>query len=376
MPFELQATDGRARAGRLSSDHGEILTPVFMPVGTQATVKAVQQRELLEMDVRIILANAYHMYLRPGTAQLQESGGLHRFMSWDRSILTDSGGYQIFSLEGLRTVREEGVDFRSHIDGSSHALTPEHVVNIQRAIGSDIMMVLDECVSHPSGADVLREAVDRTTRWAERSRNEFERSQPLYGHGQIQFGIVQGGTDDSLRIRSTEALLQIGFEGYAIGGLAVGEPQKEMLRTIDIVEPLLPSDKPRYLMGVGLPGDLIEAVSRGMDMFDCVVPTRNARNGQIFTAAGPLNLRNAAYRNDSSPLDPACGCYACTTFTRAYIRHLLMAREILALQLASLHNVSYFHTLVQHMRSAIQEGRFGDWKRKTMAMFAHGTQHS
>ncbi len=370
MGFELLATDERARAGILRTDHGEILTPVFMPVGTQATVKAVEQRELIELDVRVILANAYHLYLRPGPVSLEQYGGLHRFMSWDRAILTDSGGYQVFSLADLRRVEEDGVHFKSHIDGSAHFLTPEDVVSIQRAIGSDIMMVLDECVSSPSEDAIVRTAVDRTTRWAERSRTAFLRSQPMYGHRQVQFGIVQGGTSASLRERSARDLLDIGFDGYAIGGLAVGEPQEEMLRTIDVVEPLLPPGRPRYLMGVGLPGDLIEAVSRGIDMFDCVVPTRNARNGQIFTSAGTLNLRNAAYRDDLSPLDEACECYVCRTFSRAYIRHLLMAREILALQLASLHNVSYFYRLVQSMRAAILEKRFGIWKRQTLARLA------
>ena len=364
--YDLQAKDGRARAGILKTDHGEVLTPVFMPVGTQGSVKAVEQRELTEMDVRIILGNAYHLYLRPGTSRLEEFGGLHRFMSWERAILTDSGGYQVFSLSNLRQVGEDGVQFKSHLDGSPHFLSPELVVSIQRSIGSDIMMVLDECVASPSERSIVAAAAERTTRWAARSREAFVRSGPLYGFSQAQFGIVQGGVDEFLRTRSVSELVSIGFDGYAIGGLAVGEPQSEMLRMIDVVEPILPEHSPRYLMGVGLPADLIEAVSRGIDMFDCVVPTRNARNGQLFTSRGTLNLRNAAHRDDAAPVDENCSCYTCRTFSRAYLRHLLAAKEILALQLASLHNVSYFHTLVRDMRSAILEARFESWKRETL----------
>lgn len=366
MSFELTATSGASRAGILHTDHGDILTPVFMPVGTQGSVKAVEQRALVGMDVRIILGNAYHLYLRPGTTTLEALGGLHRFMSWNRAILTDSGGYQVFSLSDLRDVEEDGVHFRSHLDGSSHFLAPEDVVRIQRSIGSDIMMVLDECVPNPSEPSVVREALERTSRWAERSRVEFRRTQPLYGHRQKQFGIVQGGIDPAMRTTSARQLTDIGFDGYAIGGLAVGESQAEMLQTVDVVTPLLPVDQPRYLMGVGLPSDLIEAVDRGIDMFDCVVPTRNARNGQLFTSTGTINLRNAVHKADGRPVDDACSCYTCKTFSRAYLRHLFMSREILALQLASLHNVSYFIDLMSDMRTAILASTFDTWRRSTL----------
>ncbi len=365
--YSVVAQDGPARAGSLRTDHGEVLTPVFMPVGTQGTVKAVSQRDLTELAAGIILANTYHLYLRPGTGILEKLGGLHRFMSWDRAILTDSGGYQVFSLSELRTIREEGVTFRSHLDGSSHVFTPEQVVDVQRSIGSDVMMVLDECAPFPSDREYAERSVDLTSRWAERSREAFVRTQPKYGHRQIQFGIVQGSTYDDLRVRSATALVPMGFEGYAIGGLAVGESADVMYRMAETVIPHLPVDKPRYLMGVGTPQNLIEAVSRGVDMFDCVLPTRNGRNGQVFTTSGTMNLRNAVHRDDPRPLDERCPCPTCRTYSRAYLRHLFIAKEVLALQLATVHNLSFYLQLMRDMRSAIMDRRFVSWKTTMLA---------
>lgn len=365
--FTLQGQDGAARAGMLQTGHGEVLTPVFMPVGTQGSVKAVDQRDLLELDARIILGNTYHLYLRPGTDLLERFGGLHGFMKWDRAILTDSGGYQVFSLSELRTIQEEGVTFKSHLDGSSHLFTPEQVVNIQRSIGSDVLMVLDECAPYPCEREYAERSVDLTTRWADRSRKAFESTTARYGRAQMQFGIVQGGIYPDLRARSATAIASMGFEGHAIGGLAVGEAAEEMYRTVEEVTPLLPPDRPRYLMGVGTPENLIEAVARGVDMFDCVLPTRNGRNGQVFTSAGTLNLRNAVHRDDPRPLDERCDCRTCQTYSRAYLRHLFMAREVLALHLATLHNLTFYLELMRAMRAAILEGRFLAWRVSTLA---------
>ncbi len=365
--FTLQGQDGAARAGRLATAHGEVLTPVFMPVGTQGTVKAVDQRDLRELEARIILGNTYHLYLRPGDRILEKFGGLHGFMQWDRAILTDSGGYQVFSLSDLRKINEEGVTFKSHLDGSSHLFTAEQVVAMQRSIGSDVMMVLDECAPFPCEREYAARSVDLTTRWAERSRSAFDSTSPLYGHQQMQFGIVQGSTYDDLRARSAEAIASMGFEGHAIGGLAVGESAEEMYRIVEAVTPLLPADRPRYLMGVGTPENLIEAVARGVDMFDCVLPTRNGRNGQVFTAAGTLNLRNAVYRDDQRPLDEHCSCPTCRTYSRAYLRHLFIAKEVLGLHLATLHNLSFYLNLMRAMRAAILEGRFAAWRTTTLA---------
>lgn len=366
--FEHKDTRTSARAGVLHTSHGDIPTPVFMPVGTQGTVKALEQRELQDMDARIILANAYHIYLRPGTDILKEMGGLHKFMQWDRAMLTDSGGYQIFSLKELRKLKEDGVEIRSHIDGSKHFFTPEKVVDIQRAIGSDIMMVLDECPPNPCKEKDAKKAVDRTLSWAERSRAHFKAMGPYYGHEQFQFGIVQGSTYKKLRLECANRLIDMDFDGYAIGGLAVGEPAEVMYGIVEYTVPVLPEEKPHYLMGVGTPENLLECIERGIDMFDCVMPTRNARNGQLFTSKGVLNIRNAKYMADAAPVDEDCGCYTCRTFSRAYLRHLVIAKEILALQLATIHNISFYLNLMKAAREHILAGTFQDWKRVTLEM--------
>lgn len=365
--FTLEGQDGSARAGRLQTGHGEVLTPVFMPVGTQGTVKAIDQRDLVDLDARIILGNTYHLYLRPGAEILEKFGGLHGFMKWDRAILTDSGGYQVFSLSELRTIKEEGVTFKSHLDGSKHLFTPEQVVHVQRSIGSDVMMVLDECAPFPCDREYAERSVDLTTRWAERSRQAFESSSPRYGRAQMQFGIVQGSVYEDLRARSAHAIASMGFEGHAIGGLAVGEEATEMYRVVEAVTPQLPADRPRYLMGVGTPENLIEAVARGVDMFDCVLPTRNGRNGQVFTSSGTLNLRNAVHRDDDRPLDGSCSCSTCRRYPRAYLRHLFMAKEVLGLHLATIHNLTFYLNLMRDMRSAILEGRFTGWKSSMLS---------
>ena len=370
--FEVIARNGAARAGILHTDHGDVPTPVFMPVGTQGSVKALAQRDLREADAHIILGNTYHLYLRPGADVLERFGGLHAFMSWDRAILTDSGGDQVFSLSELRRIEDKGVTFKSHLDGSTHEFTPEQVVAIQRSIGSDIIMVLDECTPYPCDREYAGTSLELTTRWAERSREELLRTKPLYGHRQLQFGIVQGSVFEDLRQKSARALRSIGFDGYAIGGLAVGEPLEEMYRIVSSVEPALPADKPRYLMGVGTPENLVEAVARGIDMFDCVLPTRNGRNGQVFTSMGTLNLRNASYKEDKRPIDERCLCHVCTTYTRAYLRHLFTSKEVLALNLASLHNVTFYLTLMREMRASILESRFPAWKEETLGRLATG----
>jgi len=337
-----------------------------MPVGTQAAVKAIAPRELVEIGARLILANAYHLYLRPGTDVIRDAGGLHPFIGWEGPILTDSGGYQVFSLSDLRAIREDGVEFRSHIDGSSHLFTPERVIEIQRSLGSDIMMVLDECPPYPCEADYAAEANRRTLRWAEICRDAQDRSVPLHGIDQTLFAIVQGSVFESLRRESAEALVRIGFDGYAIGGLSVGEPAADMYRMTEAVTALLPRAKPRYLMGVGTPENILESIERGIDMFDCVMPTRNGRNGHFFTRKGRVNIRNAEFATDFSPVDSGCSCYTCRSFSRAYIRHLFKAREILALQLATIHNLSFYLWLCEEARTAIREKRFSAWKRKLL----------
>lgn len=367
------ASDGRARAGSLETDHGVVETPAFIPVGTQGSVKAIEHRELIELGYRLILGNTYHLYLRPGTEVLKAAGGLHRFIHWDRPILTDSGGYQIFSLNDLRKIEEEGVTFRSHLDGSSHRFTPEFVVEIQRYLGSDIMMALDECTPYPCSFEYAKTSAEMTSRWGERCRRHSARQGSLYGHDQALFGIVQGSVYSELREKSARELVSLGFDGYAIGGLAVGEPVDQMYAMVDVCEPLLPREKPRYLMGVGTPENLLEAVERGVDMFDCVLPTRNGRNGMVFTKNGTMNLRNSAFRTDFSPLDAECSCYTCSTFTRAYLRHLFLSKEVLALQLATLHNLSFYGRLMADARKAIVEQRFDTWKHDVLI---HMQQHS
>ncbi len=369
LDFKLQKTDGRtkARAGLIHTDHGTVRTPVFMPVGTRGSVKAVEQRELLEINAGIILGNTYHLYQRPGVDILRKFGGLHSFMSWPRPILTDSGGFQILSLSDLRKLSDEGVEFRSHIDGSYHFFTPEKIIEVERAIGSDIMMVLDECPPYPSEKEYVSKSIELTRKWAMRCSDTFHGTSPLYGFNQYLFAIVQGGTYLDLREKSAKDLVAADFDGYAVGGLAVGEPAEEMYGVADFVTEILPENKPRYLMGVGTPANLLEAVERGIDMFDCVLPTRNGRNSQVFTSAGKLNLRNAAYAEDELPIDKDCDCYACKNFTRGYIRHLFSVDEIFGLQLTSLHNLRFFISLMEQARIAILNDRFAEFKAGTLS---------
>lgn len=332
-----------------------------MPVGTQGTVKALEQRELIQMGARIILSNTYHLYLRPGDEVLYSAGGLHAFIAWDRAILTDSGGFQVFSLSDLREIDNHGVTFRSHIDGSSHTFTPESVVRMQRVIGSDIMMVLDECITSNAEFAAVASAMQRTLTWARRSIHALEETEPLYGFNQMLFGIVQGGIYEELRQECIEKLTAMPFHGYAIGGLAVGEPIHDMYRITHYTADKLPFQKPRYLMGVGTPENILRAVASGVDMFDCVMPTRNARNGMLFTSTGTLNIRNAKHKTDGGPVDRSCDCYTCVKFSRSYLRHLFIAKEILGLQLATLHNISYYLRLMSEARKAILNNTYHRW---------------
>ena len=363
--FTLTATAGRARAGVLHTPHGESLTPVFMPVGTQATVKAVSPRDLRDLGATVVLANTYHLYLRPGDERIARLGGLHKFMGWDSPILTDSGGYQVFSLAKRRTLDADGVTFRSHLDGSEHRFTPEKAIAIQENLGADIIVCFDEC-AEPYDYEYNVQALARTHVWAERCKAAQTRSD------QALFGIVQGGIFPDLREQSARFLAQVGFDGYAIGGLSVGETKEEMHAALNAVDPLLPDDQPRYLMGVGAPEDLIECVARGVDMFDCVLPTRMARNGAALTRTGRLNLRNARFADDSSALEPGCTCYTCSHFSRAYVRHLTRANEILGHQLLSLHNLHLMLTIAREIREAILAQKFQAyrqefWQRKSTA---------
>ncbi len=365
MQFTLEHTDTatNARTARLTTDHGTIETPMFMPVGTVGTVKAVEPRELAaDIRAQIILGNTYHLYLRPGTDVLETTGGLHRFMQWDGPILTDSGGYQVFSLSNRRTIDEEGVTFRSHIDGSKHLFTPESVVDIQRAIGSDIMMVLDECPAGDVSEEYAHTSNERTMRWAQRALDHWQATEPQYGHAQALFAIVQGVVYPAIRRESAERLVAMDFPGYAIGGLSVGEPAKQMYAMTEIVTEILPADKPRYLMGVGKPANLLESIARGVDLFDCVIPTRNGRNGTIYTTAGRINIKNAQWTHDTSPLDPGLETYVSQTFSKAYVRHLHKASEILGLQIASQQNLAFYIWLMRAARHAITDGRFASWK--------------
>ena len=370
MKFTLVHTDGRARAGILATDHGEIPTPIFMPVGTQGSVKAIEPRELEEIQARIILGNTYHLYLRPGMQVIEQAGGLHRFIRWDRPILTDSGGYQVFSLSDLRGIDPEGVTFTSHHDGSHHRFTPESVIDIQRSLGSDIMMVLDECAPFPCTEEYSSRSTALTLRWAARCRERCVQTAPLYGASQTLFAIVQGSIYPALRESCARELAGMEFEGYAIGGLSVGEPAATMYAMTEICTGILPAEKPRYLMGVGTPENLLESIERGVDMFDCVMPTRNGRNALLFTRNGRLNLKNAAHLADLRPPDEECGCYTCRTFSRAYLRHLFKAGEILGLQLATIHNLSFYLWLLREAREAILRGEFAEWKEKTLRRLA------
>ncbi len=375
VTFHVIAEDKRtrARAGILRTAHGVVETPVFMPVGTQATVKALTQEMLEEMGAQILLANTYHLFLRPGEQVIRELGGLHRFMAWERAILTDSGGYQIMSLAPLRTVREEGVYFRSHLDGSEHLLTPERAIEIQMALGSDILMVLDECLPHPAERAEVERAVRLTTAWARRSKTRFEQMREQGpGMPAALFGIVQGGLYADLRRRSLQELLEIGFDGYALGGLSVGEEKSATFEMVAYLAELLPRERPRYLMGMGTPADLIQSVRQGVDMFDCVLPTRNARNGQVFTSRGPLNIKNAAYARDPRPLDEDCRCRVCRRYARAYIRHLYGSGEILAAILCTYHNVHFYLDTMRKIRQAIALGNFAEFAQDFLRRYDEG----
>lgn len=364
--FSLIANDGNSRAGELRTGHGIIQTPIFMPVGTQGAVKAIEHRELYDIGAQIILGNTYHLYLRPGTELIERAGGLHKFINWQKPILTDSGGYQVFSLKDLRSIEEKGVTFKSHLDGSEHVFTPESVVQIQRSFGSDIVMVLDECTPYPCVHKEAELSNDLTIRWARRCKEKFIRSKHLYGNEQLLFGIVQGSIFEDIRVQSARSLIDIDFNGYAIGGLAVGEDCSDMYKMIEVCNSILPKEKPRYLMGVGTPQNILEAIERGIDMFDCVLPTRNGRNAMVFTKNGSLNLRNAVYRDDLTPIDSDCSCYCCRNFSRAYLRHLFISREILALQLATLHNIYFYLWLAGQAREAILNKNFVKWKFSIM----------
>ena len=355
--FTIHATDGKARTGTIAMKRGEIRTPAFMPVGTAATVKAMKPEAVRDTGADIILGNTYHLMLRPGAERVAKLGGLHNFMNWPRPILTDSGGYQVMSLSDLRKITEEGVSFRSHLDGSKHMLTPERSMEIQRLLGSDIVMAFDECPRADQPRDVIARSMEMSMRWAKRSRDGFD-SGGDHAAASALFGIQQGALDADLRLQSAQALRDIGFDGYAIGGLAVGEGQEAMFATLDFAPAQLPEDAPRYLMGVGKPDDLVGAVERGVDMFDCVLPTRSGRNGQAFTWNGPLNLRNARHAEDLAPLDDTCPCSACSSYSRAYIHHLIKSGEILGAMLMTEHNLTFYQRLMQAMRDAIGEGRF------------------
>ena len=357
----------RARLGKITTRHGQVSTPVFMPVGTQATVKAMTPEELKEIGVEIILSNTYHLYLRPGHELIRDMGGLHRFMHWDRPILTDSGGYQVFSHCELRQIKDEGVYFQSHLDGSKHFLSPEKAVEIQEFLGADIIMCFDECTPYPATRDYTAASMELTHRWAKRCKERLGQGSGVRGQEEknklapLLFGIIQGGMFHDLRKESAEAITEIGFDGYAIGGLSVGEDKMLMYEMIDAATPFLPTVKPRYLMGVGTPEDLVEAVARGIDMFDCVMPTRNARNGTLFTKHGKLGIKSARYANDPNPVEGGCGCYTCRNYSRAYLRHLFAANEILAARLGTTHNLYYYTKLMADIRDAIETDRFQEF---------------
>ncbi len=352
-----QTHNSLARRGRIHTPHGVIQTPAFMSVGTAGTVKGMTPADLKDLGAEIILSNAYHLYLRPGHLFIEKRGGLHNFMAWDRPILTDSGGYQVFSLNALSKITEEGVDFQSHIDGSRHFISPEKAIGIEAALGADIIMAFDECLEYPATYPRAEDSLNRTLRWAARSMSAHHRKD------QFLYGIIQGGCYPDLRERGIEGLLPLGFDGFALGGLSVGEPQEEMLKVLDQVVPLIPIDKPRYLMGVGTPSDLVEAVSRGVDLFDCVLPTRHARTGILFTSRGELHIKNARYKEDDLPLDPNCQCYTCSHFSRAYLRHLFISKELLAMRLNTLHNLYYYLSLMSGLRKSIEQDSLDQFRQ-------------
>ncbi|MQA30904.1 MAG: tRNA guanosine(34) transglycosylase Tgt [Luteitalea sp.] len=367
--FRLTGSDGDARRGVMTTPHGSVETPAFMPVGTQGAVKGLTHRDLDAVGAELLLCNTYHLYLRPGDDLIARRGGLHRFTGWRKPILTDSGGYQVFSLSARRTITEEGARFMSHLDGSAHLLTPEKASDIQAQLGSDVAMVLDECLAHPATEDAARDSMRRTLRWARRGRLRSLQTQAgdaaevaVINPGQAQFGIVQGGVFADLRRESAQETVAIGFDGYAVGGLSVGEPAEMMYAMVAVTTPHLPRDRPRYLMGAGTPEDLVESVARGIDLFDCVLPTRNARNGQLFTSEGRINIKNARYAEDDRPPDSACGCYTCRTCSRAYLRHLFMAGEMNAASLNTLHNLHFYLDTLSRIRDAIAFGRFESFR--------------
>ena len=367
MEFKIEATAPytAARAGEITTDHGKIPTPIFMPVGTVGSVKAVHMREMRDdIKAKIILGNTYHLYLRPGLDVLRQAGGLHKFNSWDRPILTDSGGFQVFSLSANRKLKEEGAWFRSHIDGSKHLFTPENVVDIQRVIGADIMMALDECAPGTADYDYAKKSLGLTHRWLARGWKHYNETEGLYGYKQAYFPIVQGCVYPDLRRESAKFISDLGAEGNAIGGLAVGEPTEKMYEMIEVVNDILPTDKPRYLMGVGTPANILEAIDRGVDMMDCVMPTRNGRNGMLFTRNGIMNMRNKKWADDFSPLDPGGPSYVDETYSKAYVRHLFISQEILAMQIASIHNLAFYLWLVGEARKHIIAGDFKTWKEE------------
>lgn len=366
--FTVHTTDGNARRGTLVTAHGEIQTPIFMPVGTQGTVKSLSPLDLEEMDAQIILGNTYHLYLRPGDELVARRGGLHKFSNWKRPILTDSGGFQVFSLKGIRKLSEKGVEFRSYIDGSKHFFSPEKAIDIQMNLGSDIMMVLDECVGYGADKKYTAKSLEMTHRWAQRCRDHY----PKGTGNQLMFGIVQGGFHKDLRERSAEQICGIDFDGFAIGGLSVGEPIEDMYELTHHTAPLLPQDKPRYLMGVGTPLDLLEGVSAGVDMFDCVLPSRNARNGTMFTSVGKINIKKAVHREDDGPLDPNCNCYTCRNFSRAYLRHLYMAKELLSYRLNTYHNLYFYLNLMKQVRQSIEQSTFAQLKKHYEDVYNNG----
>ncbi len=362
MVFNVLKTDGGARRGVIGTRRGAINTPAFMPVGTLGTVKAMSPDEMREIGAEIILGNTYHLYLRPGVDVIAKLGGLHAFMRWDKPLLTDSGGFQVFSLAALREIGEKGVSFRSHIDGSPHFIGPKEAMKIQRGLGSDIAMTFDECIPYPSTYDYALKSVELTTSWARQCRE-------LQNEGQALFGIIQGGMFGDLRKKSAEEILGIGFDGYAVGGVSVGEPKGEMHEVIRFTAPLLPADRPRYLMGIGDLGDILNAVEAGFDMFDCVMPTRNARNGTLFTSAGRISIKREEFTYDEGPLDPACSCYTCRNYSRGYLRHLFLSREILSMRLNSYHNLFFYLDFFRKMRSAVEAGTFAKFKSRWEPMF-------
>ncbi len=373
MKFELLQTDtnSKARAGLLETDHGLIETPIFIPVGTQATVKTQTPADLNNNHVQIILGNTYHLYLRPGDKLIREFGGLHKFMSWNKPILTDSGGYQVFSLKELRKINDHGVYFQSHLDGSRHFFTPENVLTIQWNLGSDIMMVLDECAPYPSAREYIKNSINITIDWARIAREVYDKYESLYEHEQWLFAIGQGGIYKDLRQTCLDELIKMDFPGYAIGGLAVGEPIAELYDITNFSTDILPENKPRYLMGVGMPENILESIARGVDMFDCVIPTRNARNGTVFTKKGKLNIKSARFKDDKNPVDLDCPCYTCQNFSRGYIRHLFNTNEILGLQLATFHNIHFYLWLTTEARKQIIAKRFNKWKNRIIDQIKH-----